>query len=251
MIVPLLIAVVVLLLLSLVVALPNRNKGCLLDLAHILALVAGSVAPALVVYFLSADKPVAWWFWVLLVLSVPFSACAVGLAAFGWQTFFPGWVVVRQRGKGRRKAAAKGDSSASRARGAKAAGAAVVAGGAEPDLEQQVDLSLFDPSAYMYTPQPLSNTANYDALGDCLFALLIGIVGGLFWIGLQLAQGITKVLLPGMPAAVTMENAQEMGARRATRALLCFVYAVVIAAGTTIALYFAGGGASRGGPVGG
>ena len=225
-------AVAVMLALSLVVALPKGRLGCLMDLARVIALVAGSVAPAGVVWWLG-DRTVGWLFWVLAVVSLVFGACAMGLAAFGWQTFFPGWIPVKQP-KGRR---GRGGSKGTRAAKGAAAG---VAATAVPDLEEQVDLSVFDPSAFMSSPS-VGSHSNSDPLGDCLFALLVGIFGGIFWLGLQLAQGITKAVLPGLPAAETAEGMREVGARRVTRALLCFVYAVGIVAVVTGVLYFASG----------
>jgi hypothetical protein len=219
------------LVLSLVMALPKGQMGCLMDIVRVLALVAGSVAPVGVVWVMG-DKSAAWWFWALAVVSVVLGACAMGLAAFGWQTFFPGWIRVKQpKKRGRRKAGGKAPATVT---------AAGVAATAVPDLEQQVDLSIFDPSAYMFTPT-MGSHPNQDPLGDCLFALLVGIVGGIFWVGLQLAQGIAKVLLPGMPAVETAEAMREVGSRRVARALLCFVYAVGIVVGVTAVLYFASG----------
>jgi hypothetical protein len=45
-----------------------------------------------------------------------------------------------------------------------------------------------------------------------------------------------------MPAVETAEAMREVGARRVTRALLCFVYAVGIVAVATLVLYLASGG---------
>ncbi len=214
--VPAMVALVLLLVLSLALATPNRKQGCLIDIGHILALIVGSLTPALIAWLLAPKSSTPWWFWLLALLSLLLGACAMGLAAFGWQTFFPGWIVVRERKKRGRKSATRTQAT--------------------PDLEKQVDLSLFDPSAYMVAPQSLASSANSDPFGDCLFALFVGILGGLFWLGLQLAQGITRALLP-VPAPVSTETGQGPSVVRIVRALLCFLYAFAIVALTTIALY--------------
>lgn len=226
--IPVLVALAALVLLSLAMATPNRNDGCLLNIGHILALVAGSVAPFAIAW-LPADKSgVPWWFWLLAVSSAVLGSCAMGLATFGWQMFFPGWVVARAKKRGR----GRGTGTARKA--TKKASAPEP----EPDLEKQVDLSVFDPSAFISNPTAGMSNANADPFGDCLFALLAGIVGGIFWLGLQLAQWIGKALLPKLPVSTVAEGTPPVAssARRITRGVLCFVFAFAIVALTTLVL---------------
>jgi hypothetical protein len=85
------------------------------------------------------------------------------------------------------------------------------------DLEKQVDLSIFNPTAYLNTGQ--SHTSGSDDLGSCLFAILLGLVGGLFWLGIQLGQAIAK---RGLPSS-TRKNPNRPG-----RVALSFIYILTV-----------------------
>jgi hypothetical protein len=115
------------------------------------------------------------------VITLILGASAVTLAAIGWQM-----VLQRRRSK---------------------------------EIEKQVDLSIFNPFDLIGSTGSHSSSSGSDDLAGCFLGLLMALVGGLFWFGIQLGQGIAK---HGLPAS-TPKNPQRAG-----RAALSFVYTLVI-----------------------
>lgn len=166
------VAFIVFIVCSLILTIPKYEgcaSGCLTEVARLAALVVGSLS-ALIVLANSGQSFGELFGWegigsllryAAVLVTLVVGTCALTLAAHGWQ-------VLAGRGNA---------------------------------VEDQADLTAFDPSSYMMTGSH-SNTSGDDELLGCLFAILLAIVGGLFWLGLQLAAQIAK-LLPSASANPT------------------------------------------------
>ncbi|MBZ0287123.1 MAG: hypothetical protein K8I30_05870 [Anaerolineae bacterium] len=139
-------------------------SGCLSEVARLAALGIGSLS-ALIILFNSGESLRDLFAWqgissllryAAVLVTLILGACALALTAHGWQTL-----------AGRRNA-----------------------------VEDQADLTAFNPNVFLNTGSSLSSSSSDDSLAGCLFAIVMAIVGGLFWLGLQLAAGIAGALLP-------------------------------------------------------
>lgn len=164
---------------GLLLALP-RGRGCLAQVLRLVAL-AGAVAAPIVLAWpaLGERRGLAWLAAVAVLLvaalvAVVLSAGAATLLATGWQGLLRGHAAI----------------------------------------EREVDLSLFDPSAYTGLPSRGGTHPDDDPFGNCLFAVVLGMLGGTLWLGLQVSRAIATRWLPR----------PRTGWRRAARAALSLAY---------------------------
>lgn len=164
---------------GLLLALP-RGRGCLAQVLRLAALAGAAAAPIVLAWpALGERRGLAWLaaaavLLITTLVAVVLSAGAATLLATGWRGLLSGRAAV----------------------------------------EGEVDLSLFDPSAYTGLPARGSTSIDEDPIGNCLFSALLGAAGGTLWLGLQLSRAIATRWLP-RPRA---------GWRRAARAALSLAY---------------------------
>lgn len=187
----LVVAFVVFIVCSLILTLPKYKgcaSGCLSELARLAALAVGSLS-ALIILFSSGESLRDLFAWqgigsllryAAVLVTLIIGTAALALTAHAWQTL-----------AGRRNA-----------------------------IEEQADLTAFDPNAYLNTGSSITGSSSDDSLAGCLFAIVMAVVGGLFWLGLQLAAGIAGYLLPKTS--------------RAGRVILSVIYGLILF-GLTIA----------------
>lgn len=178
------VAFIVFIVCSLILTLPKYEgcaSGCLTELARLAALVVGSLS-ALIALANSGQSVGELFAWegigslvryIAPLVTLILGTCALTLVAHGWQ-------VLAGRGNA---------------------------------VEEQADLSAFDPSTFMLTNN--YNSSGDDELLGCLFAILFAILGGLFWVGLQLAAWIAKMLPSANP-------------NRTGRVMMSVVYGVML-----------------------
>lgn len=156
-------AFIVFIVCSVILLLPKYKgcaSGCLSELARLAALLIGSLS-ALIVLFNGGQSLSELFAWEGIVSLLRYVAMPVTLVlgTCALTLVAHGWQTLAGRGNA---------------------------------VEDQADLTAFDASTFL-------NTNTYNSSGDdellgCLFAILLAIVGGLFWLGLQLAAGIAKSL---------------------------------------------------------
>lgn len=156
-------AFIVFIVCSVILLLPKYKgcaSGCLSELARLAALVVGSLS-ALIVLFNTGETVGELFAWegvgsLLRYVAMPITL-VLGTGALGLVAH--GWQTLVGRGNA---------------------------------VEDQADLTAFDTTTFL-------NTNTYNSSGDdellgCLFAIIAAIIGGLFWLGLQLAAVIAKLL---------------------------------------------------------
>jgi hypothetical protein len=153
-------SLIIFVLASLVLALPNaKARGCLSYIVRMVAFLAGSISPVLVLWRAPgvAEAALRWRFpssfltYLAILAAVVLGACAVTLAAAGLQ-------ILLRRGRG--------------------------------DFEDKIDLSWFG------LPDFSSPTTNNLDVEGCIGIVLFAVVGGLFWLGLAIGSSINEFLTP-------------------------------------------------------
>lgn len=156
-------AFIVFIVCSVILLLPKYKgcaSGCLSELARLAALGIGSLS-ALIVLFNGGQSMSELFAWEGIVSLLRYVAMPVTLVlgTGALALVAHGWQTLAGRGNA---------------------------------VEDQADLTAFDTTTFL-------NTNTYNSSGDdellgCLFAIIAAIIGGLFWLGLQLAVGIAKTL---------------------------------------------------------
>jgi hypothetical protein len=181
----LLLAVATFLICSVLLTLPKAKgcSGCLFDLLRFVALVGGALA-ALIILFGSGQDLSALFEGastgntVLRIASIfvtiIFGSCALALVAHTWQMLM----------------------------------------GRQHNIDDDTDLSEFDPTDFLFTGS--SSSLDADDFGGCLFAIAVTILVALFWVGVKLSGLIAHLLMPSAKTAHTR------------RAFLSFIYGMVL-----------------------
>jgi hypothetical protein len=188
---------VVLMLSGFFLALP-KSVGCLAYIVRLLAFIVGAVAPIVIFW----GTPSNALLYAALLPAVILGASAVTLNGAGWDALL-----------GRRREAP--EKSVKKGRHKKQAEEL------PENVEDRVDLSLFDPFEMLRVSTSSTYGSSNDPFGDCLGTIILGIVGGLFWVGVQISRVIARYGLPDV----------ETPLKRLGRIVLSWLYSGAIYAG--------------------